>query len=151
MKDYDFRYKNLYYITYILYFISFFIPAYAGSSASFSGGETEIWFGWKCALIVSALIFTKNFLLGIFWSIPNFVMIAMLFIAKPIRRSLALLILLLNVSSCFYWWIQALDLNNIGSLLPGYWLWLVSITGNNVILLTGKRIQEQSGLSASGE
>jgi len=139
MNDQKFRYQGLYYLTYVLYFVSYFIPAYAGGSMSFCCGGSEIWLGWKCALGAFAIIFSEKFLFGILLSMPNFLMIVLLFSKKRIGRVVFWFILLFNVSSCSYWWIQALADNNIGSLLPGYWLWLISIAGNNIILLLNRR------------
>jgi 4-hydroxybenzoate polyprenyltransferase len=61
MNTRQFRYKELFFLTYLVFAISFFIPAYAGESMSFCCGGIEIWPGWKCALAVFAVIFNEKF------------------------------------------------------------------------------------------
>ncbi len=133
------RYKTLSVVSYILFGISFIIPAYSSNSWSFCCGGTEVWFGWKCAAVVFALIFTQNTLFGLLLSLPNIVMIVNLFMHKRISQAFTLVLTVVAVSSCSYWWIMSLGNGEIRQLLPGYWLWLVSITGNGVILFLSKR------------
>jgi hypothetical protein len=134
------KYKELYVISYLLYAVSFLIPAYVSQSMSLCCGGTEIWLGWKCAVAVVALIFmADNALFALLFSIPNFYMITLPFFHKHIGPALLLFMLSANILSCSYWWIKAISDANIGSLLPGYWLWLLSVIGNNAVLLLNKR------------
>jgi hypothetical protein len=134
------KYRELYILSYVAYAISFIIPAYMGGSMSFCCGGTEIWFGWKCFIGVFAMFFMpNNFFLGLLLMMPNIYMILMLFLYKRVDSGFLLSMLLFNFLSCSYWWIRTINEGYIGDLLPGYWLWFLSILGNNIVLLLNKR------------
>ncbi|MBA7527413.1 hypothetical protein ES705_19589 [subsurface metagenome] len=133
------KYKLLFILSYVLYAVSFFIPAYVGESFSFCCGGSRTWFGYECAISVFAFIFSENTLMFIALSMPNVLMIILLFTYKRTGIGFVLILLLFNFCSCSYWWVTALSDGDIASLLPGYWLWFLSITGNNVLLLLSKR------------
>ena len=87
MNDQNFRFKGLYYLMGFLYAVSFIVPAYAGGSMSFCCGGIGIWSGWKYAAGAFAVIFSEKLFLGIFWSLPNFIMITLLFIHKRVGQT----------------------------------------------------------------
>jgi hypothetical protein len=124
------KYKALYILSYATYGLSFLIPAYF---------QDSIWYGWKCCAVVYALIFfADHIVLAVLLLLPNVSMILLLFLHKRINLVFLFVILLFNFSSCSFWWIIAITDGKLESLLPGYWLWLLSIVGNNVVLLLNK-------------
>jgi hypothetical protein len=134
------KYKELYVISYLLYAVSFLIPAYVSQSMSLCCGGTEIWLGWKCFIGAFAMMFiADNLLFGLVLMMPNIYMLLMIFLHKRIGSGFLLFMLVFNFLSCSYWWIKSISEGYIGNLLPGYWLWFLSILGNNVILLLNKR------------
>ena len=84
------------------------------------------------------MIFTQVGLSGLLLSLPNIVMIVNLFMHKRISQAFSLVSTVIAISSYSYRWIMSLSNGEIRYLLPGYWIWLKSITGNGVILFLSK-------------
>ncbi len=134
------KYKILFILTYVLFTVSFLIPAFNSNAAPLGSGRADVWYGWACALFVFKGVLATFNLLAILLALPNLFMVIMPFVYRHIGPIFILLVLLFNVGSCSYWWVTAVTDGNIASLLPGYWLWFGSILGSNIILLLNKRV-----------
>jgi hypothetical protein len=134
------KFKELYLLSFAAYAVSFLIPAYEGSSFSFCCGGTETWYGWKCFIGSFALFYEPGSLpLALFLIAPNVYMVSSVFLRKLKGPAILFAILLLNFASCSFWFLMAISKGDFTNLLPGYWLWFISIMGNNVLLQLNKR------------
>ena len=132
------KYNLLLIIVYLSYAISFILPSFV--SNTLFGINTEVWPGWKCAAATFALIFTNNTVIaGVALTLPNISMILLAFLYNRINLVFLILILIFNFISCSSWWFSALVKENISNLLPGYWLWFISIIASNIIFILSKQ------------
>ncbi len=129
--------------TYAGYAISFLLPAYTSTNTIYINTNTTVLTGWKCAAATFALIFEHQFTFtGIALSMPNVLMILSVLIYRKTGLAFLIFVLIYNLISCSCWWFLAVLKGQVSDLLPGYWVWFISIVASDIIFIISKQIRK---------